>query len=82
VSWQAAIDPKCEDARLGPRGPVETVIVPRARDLGGFEVRRALPSSRRQMVGPFIFFDQMGRPSSCSARASTCGRIRTSGSRP
>jgi len=36
------------------------VIVPRARDLGGFEVRRALPSSRRQMVGPFIFFDQMG----------------------
>ena len=40
--------------------PVETVIVPRARDLGGFEVRRALPSARRQMVGPFIFFDQMG----------------------
>ncbi|WP_293861688.1 pirin family protein [uncultured Alsobacter sp.] len=39
---------------------VETVIVPRARDLGGFEVRRALPSARRQMVGPFIFWDQMG----------------------
>ena len=39
---------------------VETVIVPRSRDLGGFEVRRALPSSQRQMVGPFIFFDQMG----------------------
>ncbi len=38
----------------------ETVIVPRARDLGGFEVRRALPSRARQMVGPFIFFDQMG----------------------
>ncbi len=36
------------------------VIVPRARDLGGFEVRRALPSSTTQMVGPFIFFDQMG----------------------
>ncbi|MDZ4134293.1 MAG: pirin family protein, partial [Paracoccaceae bacterium] len=29
-------------------------------DLGGFEVRRALPSVARQMVGPFIFFDQMG----------------------
>lgn len=41
-------------------GPVETVIVPRARDLGGFEVRRALPAPKRQMVGPFIFFDQMG----------------------
>ena len=39
---------------------IETVIVPRARDLGGFEVRRALPSARRQMVGPFIFWDQMG----------------------
>ncbi|MEQ8816063.1 MAG: pirin family protein [Thalassobaculum sp.] len=39
---------------------IETVIVPRARDIGGFEVRRALPSARRQMVGPFIFWDQMG----------------------
>lgn len=39
---------------------IETVIVPRARDLGGFEVRRALPSAQRQMVGPFIFFDQIG----------------------
>jgi redox-sensitive bicupin YhaK (pirin superfamily) len=41
-------------------GPIETAIVPRARDLGGFEVRRALPSRARQMIGPFIFFDQMG----------------------
>jgi redox-sensitive bicupin YhaK (pirin superfamily) len=39
---------------------IETVIVPRARDIGGFSVRRALPSARKQMVGPFIFFDQMG----------------------
>ena len=39
---------------------IETVIVPRARDLGGFEVRRALPAEQRQMVGPFIFFDQFG----------------------
>jgi redox-sensitive bicupin YhaK (pirin superfamily) len=37
------------------------VIVPRTRDLGdGFLVRRALPHGKRQMVGPFIFFDQMG----------------------
>ncbi|MBX5482477.1 MAG: pirin family protein [Myxococcaceae bacterium] len=44
-----------------PREPVEAVIVPRVRDLGdGFRVRRALPSARRLMVGPFIFFDQMG----------------------
>ena len=39
---------------------IEHVIVPRARDIGGFEVRRALPSAAKQMVGPFIFFDQMG----------------------
>jgi redox-sensitive bicupin YhaK (pirin superfamily) len=38
----------------------ETVIVPRSRDIGGFEVRRALPSAQRRMVGPFVFFDQMG----------------------
>lgn len=40
--------------------PIEAVIIPRARDLGGFEVRRVLPSAQRQMVGPFIFVDQMG----------------------
>ncbi|MFC0279428.1 pirin family protein [Falsigemmobacter intermedius] len=39
---------------------IETLIIPRAHDLGGFEVRRALPAPQRQMVGPFIFFDQMG----------------------
>ncbi|WP_417496609.1 pirin family protein [Maricaulis sp.] len=32
----------------------------RSRDLGGFEVRRVLPAPRQRMVGPFIFFDQMG----------------------
>jgi len=39
---------------------IETIIVPRARDIGDFEVRRALPSTERKMVGPFVFFDQMG----------------------
>jgi redox-sensitive bicupin YhaK (pirin superfamily) len=39
---------------------VDLVIVPPARDIGGFEVRRALPSRQRQMVGPFIFLDQIG----------------------
>jgi redox-sensitive bicupin YhaK (pirin superfamily) len=32
--------------------------------LEGFEVRRALPANERRMVGPFIFFDQMGPASS------------------
>ena len=40
---------------------IEQVILPPVRDLGdGFTVRRALPSPHRRMVGPFIFFDQMG----------------------
>jgi len=58
MSWNPALDPDCptgDDARS-----IEHVIIPRARDLGNFEVRRALPAPKRQMVGPFIFFDQMG----------------------
>ncbi|GAM97640.1 pirin-related protein [alpha proteobacterium U9-1i] len=39
---------------------VESIVVPRARDLGGFEVRRALPAIERRMIGPFVFLDQMG----------------------
>ena len=39
---------------------IERVIEPRPRDLGGFEVRRVLPAAGRNLVGPFIFFDQMG----------------------
>jgi len=39
---------------------VEAVIVPRTNDIGGLEVRRALPSAQRRMVGPFVFLDQMG----------------------
>src|SRR3954469_25980792 len=58
MSWQPCDDPQPGDKRACDA--IEMVIVPRARDLGGFEVRRALPSARRQMVGPFIFFDQMG----------------------
>ncbi|PTL80530.1 pirin family protein [Vitiosangium sp. GDMCC 1.1324] len=44
-----------------PHPTLETLIVAPTRDLGdGFNVRRALPSARRRMVGPFIFLDQMG----------------------
>jgi redox-sensitive bicupin YhaK (pirin superfamily) len=40
---------------------VTHTVVGRIRDLGeGFTVRRVLPAARQQMVGPFIFFDQMG----------------------
>ena len=58
MSWNPAINPGCpDDVGLDA---IETLIVPRSRDLGGFEVRRALPAPKRQMVGPFIFFDQAG----------------------
>lgn len=39
---------------------IEHLIIPSSRDIGGFSVRRALPTARRRMVGPFIFFDRMG----------------------
>lgn len=39
---------------------IELMMLANARDIGGFAVRRALPSSRRRLVGPFIFFDRMG----------------------
>ncbi|GAC1336805.1 MAG: pirin family protein [Acetobacteraceae bacterium] len=42
------------------RSAIEAEIIPRAHDIGGFEVRRALPSTQRQLVGPFVFFDQIG----------------------
>ena len=58
MSWNPALQPGSpDDVDLDA---IETVIVPRSRDLGGFEVRRALPAPKRQMVGPFIFFDQAG----------------------
>lgn len=40
--------------------PIIETITPVAHDLGAFEVRRAIPSRQRTMVGPFIFVDQFG----------------------
>ncbi|HEX8774544.1 MAG TPA: pirin family protein [Pyrinomonadaceae bacterium] len=43
-----------------PNG-LEIAITTRVREIvDGFKVRRALPSAKRRMVGPFIFLDQMG----------------------
>jgi redox-sensitive bicupin YhaK (pirin superfamily) len=58
VSFQPAPEPVVGDD--APNLSVEIVLVPRVRDIGGFSVRRVLPSARRKMVGPFIFLDQMG----------------------
>lgn len=57
MSWNPMLEPGSPD-KTNPDA-IDTII-PRARDLGGFEVRRALPAPQRQMVGPFIFFDQAG----------------------
>jgi redox-sensitive bicupin YhaK (pirin superfamily) len=51
--------PKQQDDEM-PTG-LEIAIVTRVREIvDGFKVRRALPSAKRRMVGPFIFLDQMG----------------------
>jgi redox-sensitive bicupin YhaK (pirin superfamily) len=44
----------------GSQGLVELVIEPKRKDLGSFTVRRVLPAPERKLVGPFIFFDEMG----------------------
>jgi len=56
MSYLRANEPVC----TGAAGEIELVIEPRARDLGGFSVRRVLPAPERRMVGPFVFFDHMG----------------------
>ncbi len=59
MSWLPDKDPMLGDKRSCDA--LELIVVPRVRDLGdGFLVRRALPHGKRQMVGPFIFFDQLG----------------------
>jgi redox-sensitive bicupin YhaK (pirin superfamily) len=56
MSWLKAEEPRCAERS----DDVELVIEPRSRDLGGFSVRRVLPAPDRMLVGPFIFFDEMG----------------------
>lgn len=66
MSGSARETPQFRDAVDQPA--IATMIVPRTQDLGGFEVQRVLPSSRRRMVGPFIFFDRMGPVSFAAGR--------------
>ncbi|HEY0662399.1 MAG TPA: pirin family protein [Lysobacter sp.] len=37
-----------------------TLIAPRVHDLGGFQVRRAVPTLQARSVGPFVFVDHIG----------------------
>lgn len=54
---------------------IETLIIPRTSDIGGLEVRRALPTAKRRLVGPFIFF---ARSSCASCGRSLSGKARKS----
>ncbi len=56
MSYQNAVEPLC----AAGAGAVELLIEPKEKDIGGFSVRRVLPSPERRAVGPFIFFDHMG----------------------
>ncbi|SDU03023.1 pirin family protein [Halopseudomonas salegens] len=47
-------------AEEGACSAIELVLQPRTADLGGFSVRRLLPTAKKKMVGPWIFFDEMG----------------------
>ncbi len=58
MSFFPARDPEPGDAFSCDA--LELMVIPNARDIGGFEVRRALPTAKRRLVGPFIFFDRMG----------------------
>jgi hypothetical protein len=57
MSWNPLLKPDFPDA--AGKDSIETLIVPRSVDVNPF-VRRVLPAPQRQMVGPFIFFDQFG----------------------
>ena len=39
---------------------LKLVLKPKDRDLGGFSVRRTLPTRGCRSVGPWVFFDHMG----------------------
>ena len=41
-------------------GMLEKLLKSREKDLGGFTVRRLLPTSGQKMLGPWVFFDHMG----------------------
>ncbi|MGC1308336.1 MAG: pirin family protein [Phormidesmis sp.] len=40
--------------------PIQQIIAPHIKDLGGFQARRSLPHDTLTLVGPFIFFDHLG----------------------
>ena len=70
MSWNPLLAAGSPDA-VG-MDSIETLIVPRSVDVNPF-IRRVLPAPQRQMVGPFIFFDQFGP---LEVIASSAGDVR------
>lgn len=58
MSFFPGKDPEPGDAFASDQ--IELMVIPNAKDIDGFQVRRALPTAKRRLVGPFIFFDRMG----------------------
>jgi redox-sensitive bicupin YhaK (pirin superfamily) len=58
MSWLSRVDPAADIG--ADAGKADIVVEPSAKDLGGFRVRRALPSIAKRMVGPFVFLDHLG----------------------
>lgn len=51
----------CEQQEIAAScSAIELLIQPKKTDLGGFSVRRALPSGKKRKIGPWVFFDHMG----------------------
>lgn len=58
MSFFPGNDPDPQD--IAAIDALEVFVIPRSSDVGGLEVRRAIPTVKRRLVGPFIFFDRMG----------------------
>jgi redox-sensitive bicupin YhaK (pirin superfamily) len=58
VSFEEVPAPDDKDCATTPS--IELIVEPRLRHLGGFSVRRVLPTPRRRTIGPFVFLDHLG----------------------
>ncbi|RDL45185.1 hypothetical protein DN730_06125 [Marinomonas piezotolerans] len=43
-----------------PYAAIKIVLTPKEKDLGGFTVKRSLPTRKCRSVGPWVFFDHIG----------------------
>ena len=45
---------------MNDSGAIKAILNPRSKDIGDFEVRRALPFVQQRAIGPWVFFDHFG----------------------